>query len=374
MTNMCRRVAFGVAALAVVHGSTVGSGSADVLSKEDLAAILLFQRESLQSFSVHWSEKDSSPDPIQPDTDGFFAVEGPEDWRQSMNVHAAANGKNWISALYDSCSRGGVAVSYSSEFGWATVAPTTDIAQYGPAAVPGSRYLRFLMYWPAATTESTSQRDLLALLSSSTSSLRGSLETVAGVPCHVLDVHAASGTVVGTVWIDAASGGIPRRQVWNPDAPMTFQVDEVLDLGGVFLPKRCVATFPTGHVLELVVSVDAGGAPRAALDPSSADLPENPISIVPPGSSVNDLVAGTTYIAAAGKTRERAREIVAHAVARLGPIEVQRPSSHASTPTSGSHWLATSGVVFASLGLGLLGGRAVASRTGNRAPRPKTCE
>lgn len=370
MMNMCRRVAFGVATLAAVHGSTDGSVIANLLSKEDLAAILLFQRESLQSFSVHWSEKDASPDPIQPDTSGFFAVEGPADWRQSMDVHAAANGKNWISALYDSCSRGGIAVSYSSEFGWATVAPTTDIAEYGPTAVPGARYLRFMMFWPAATNESTSQRDLLALLSSSTSSLRGSLETAAGVPCHVLDVQDASGAVVGTVWIDAASGGIPRRQVWNPAAPMIFQVDEVLDLGGVFLPKRCVATFPTGHILELDVNVDAGGAPRASLDPSNSDLPENPISIVPPGSSVNDLVAGTTYIAAAGKTRERAQEIVA----RLGPIDVQRPGVHGSIPTSGSHWLATAGGAMATLGLGLLGGRAVASRIGVRAPRPKSAE
>lgn len=301
-----RRVVQGCVAAVVIAGIALAlrtqfsaRENAPTHTKAELATIVKSQRRGLTAFAVSWRESDESPHLGGPSADGLFAVKGPHHWRYSLRVQPGPN-SNAVPGLSDSSLKGDRIVSYWGVADRAVVESATDRSEYTAVEVPGSRYLRFLMYWPAASSTDTSPKDLVSLLAAANTALRDSLEYIDGTPCHVLDVRGPSGDVFGSIWIAAGQGGIPLRQRWNTEASLNFEVEEVAEIGGVFLPTRCALKFPSGEGVSLSVQRDGGGALLITRRPSAVDLPDDPMAIVPAGASVSDVLSGTTFVAHAG--------------------------------------------------------------------------
>ncbi len=361
------RPALGLVLLCVLsmagHASPAAADEPAVYTKAELAAIVQLQRTTLTALTVSWTETDSSVDFGTSMADGMFAFDGPEHWRDSLRVSPEPDSLA-ASGLRDCIACGDWSVFYSSRRGWAVAAPSAAMGQYSLIDIPGSRYLRFLMFWPAGSSTDTTARDLVSLLAAPQSALRDSVELIQGTPCHVLDIAGPDGEVFGSIWIAAEQGGIPRRQLWNPDASMSFDVEAVAEVGGVFLPTRCIARFPAGGCVTLAVALDAHGAPLISLQPTLIDLPENPMDIVPSGASVSDVVSGTTSIARVGDVRGRAREVIAAA-----GIAVPFVASRASViPRDRGELLLSAGVWALGLTIGWVG--VIAARTRRAAAPP----
>jgi hypothetical protein len=332
-----------------------------VYSKAELAAVVQVQRKLLSSFSVSWTMSDDAGHPWLAPGTGFFAVAGPTHWRSSLEYFPEPGDDPLSPGLTDSSANGVIAATYWSQHGWATVAPTPDIPKYGGEHVPGAVYLRFLMHWPAEspTGYDCSPRDLLRVLEAANSTLRSALEPVDGRLCHVVDLKGVDGAIYGSLWLDASQGCLPLKQVWGLDGERVFEIHEVLAIGDAYLPARCTARSPNGLVEGLEVRSNPDGTRLVSLQPTAADLPADPLEIVPAGASVNDMLNGSVFVAHAGDVRGRAREIAA----AVGDVDIVSTSPIAMSESEGG------GVrfgVFAwsavGLSLGLIGGVGVGTR------------
>jgi hypothetical protein len=194
------------------------------------------------------------------------------------------------------------------------------------------------------------------------------LELVEGRACHVVDLRGADGVIYASLWLDAKQGCLPLKQTWGLDGERVLEIHEVVAIGDAYLPARCTARSPNGLVEGLDVRSNPDGTRLVSLQPTAADLPADPLDIVPAGSSVNDKLNGSVFVVHAGDVRGRAREIAAAAgdvdIVTTSAIEVSALHSGGARIGVLAAWSAVG------LGVGLIGGGLAARIRSSRRAGP----
>ncbi len=184
------------------------------------------------------------------------------------------------------------------------------IARISPADNNRARLVNWMyeaLKWPQQP-ERSPYSDLVRLLESDRTTILPDKETVYGVPTVVLDCDGWE-----KIWLDVQHGGIIRKsEGWQwPGGPLArrFEVPEVHDVNGVFLPARIVRTAFASpknpqKLWNIPVSRYTITIPKETLKINSGFTKKNCQLELPPGTRVTDGATKTEYTVGAPAGRQ----------------------------------------------------------------------
>jgi hypothetical protein len=228
------------------------------LTKEQLLEIVTAQEDGIEDLSVSYTFDQGEGSAIR-FIRHAFVIKG-EKFYTHETTDSSVNGRT-RQREREYAFNGEVSTRYVAEEGIAVVTNDPERTRRGFQTYLDAMLMRPPMYGKRAV----GSLSLVAYLTTEYSTLHDELETVDGRACHVLDVGSGSEPLT-RIWLDAARGCLPVRQVWyGPDRKIGIDIrimDAVEAAPGQWFATRVTRKFTA----KLPASLGGGGQEGAMPD------------------------------------------------------------------------------------------------------------